>query len=1212
MPTDEQNSAFDVTITFSEDVTGFSIADDVTFTGPATLALKSGDQGPKVYTATITPNTGDIENDVTLKVKADTVKDAADNDNAASATHAVYIDTIDPTVSIGVPTDAQNSAFDITITFSEDMTGFSIADDVTFTGPATLALKSGDQGPKVYTATITPNTGGVEGDASIKVKADTVKDAAQNDNTASTTHTVHIDTIPPTVEITGVPTIEKNSAFDMTVTFSEDVNGFQVPNSLTLTGPASASLKSGSDGDSEYTVTITPNTDAEGDVTIKVKAGAARDSALNNNTVSAETDPVHVDTIPPTVEITGLPDVAQKEPFDLTITFSEVVNGFEVPGDLTVTGPVGVRLKSGSDGDSEYTIAITPDNDSEDDVEIQVEADVVTDFARNENTASDEVLMRIDTIAPTVAITDLPEDIQLEAFSITIAFSEDVNEFELSDITFSGDAVVADSELTGTGSAYTLTITPHEDTDGDVTIEVPEGIAEDEATNLNTASASQTVSVAPKWIPDPNIRVAIRRSLGLAVGEDFSQDDMLDLVHLSAAGLEIIDLTGLEYATNLSVADLAENEIVDLSSLEDLTELTTLDLDSNDIIDLLPLENLFDLGTLTLSNNLIEEILPLAGLTSIITLNLSYNVVSDVSALTDFVALTHLDLTNNQVKDVSPLEGLEDLEILRVSGNPILDAKQLIGLATLIEVDGVIPQLISDPGLAEEVRKALGLDTDTDITTVALQDLKTLETAPSHIRSLTGLEHATALTTLKISGNVITDLTPLADLTQLTTLELNDNAIQDLTPLADLTQLTTLKLNSNTISDLISIRQLTALTTLEIADNAIEDLTPLAALKDLTTLNLSRNAITDLAPLAGLISLTLLDFSSNAIDNVETLGGLTGVTLLNLNGNSITDLTPLAELTRLTTLRLSNNSITDLSPLTSLTNLNVLALNANSVTDLSVLSGLTQLSTLTLGDNPISNFTPLASLTQLRMLSLSGNGISTLNFLTPLTLLIILDLTSNDISDVAPIAILEDLGVLRLVDNPILDTTPLYPLTQRVPPVDIDIAVSEFRPWDVNTDGNVDTADVTLVEAALGQTGESLANPRTDVNRDGAVDDTDLMLVNERLDDAAAAPASTDTPTLLNETLLLANYPNPFNPETWIPYQLAHTSHVEITIYDTQGAIIRHLKLGYQPVGDYTAKHRAAYWDGRNSVGERVSSGVYFYRLQTDDVSLTRKMLILK
>jgi hypothetical protein len=96
------------------------------------------------------------------------------------------------------------------------------------------------------------------------------------------------------------------------------------------------------------------------------------------------------------------------------------------------------------------------------------------------------------------------------------------------------------------------------------------------------------------------------------------------------------------------------------------------------------------------------------------------------------------------------------------------------------------------------------------------------------------------------------------------------------------------------------------------------------------------------------------------------------------------------------------------------------------------------------------------------------------------------------------------------------------------------------------------------------------------------------------------------------ETALLTNYPNPFNPETWIPYQLARESSVAIAIYDQTGQRVRTLDLGFKPAGFYLSKTRAAYWDGKNGLGEPVSSGIYFYHLQTDDKSATRKMLLMK
>ena len=110
----------------------------------------------------------------------------------------------------------------------------------------------------------------------------------------------------------------------------------------------------------------------------------------------------------------------------------------------------------------------------------------------------------------------------------------------------------------------------------------------------------------------------------------------------------------------------------------------------------------------------------------------------------------------------------------------------------------------------------------------------------------------------------------------------------------------------------------------------------------------------------------------------------------------------------------------------------------------------------------------------------------------------------------------------------------------------------------------------------------------------------------------AAAPIHISVAPLPEATQLLSNYPNPFNPETWIPYHLATAGEVSMTIYDVGGSVVRHLHLGHQAAGYYTDQSRAAYWDGRNAVGEPVASGIYFYTLTAGDFSATRKLLIRK
>ena len=122
----------------------------------------------------------------------------------------------------------------------------------------------------------------------------------------------------------------------------------------------------------------------------------------------------------------------------------------------------------------------------------------------------------------------------------------------------------------------------------------------------------------------------------------------------------------------------------------------------------------------------------------------------------------------------------------------------------------------------------------------------------------------------------------------------------------------------------------------------------------------------------------------------------------------------------------------------------------------------------------------------------------------------------------------------------------------------------------------------------------------------------DAYLYIYRRSGAAAPAAAPQVETPIPETALLSNYPNPFNPETWIPYQLAESAEVTVTIHAADGKLVRRLELGQLPAGVYQDKDRAAYWDGKNELGERVASGVYFYTLTAGDFSATKKMLIRK
>ena len=1225
-----QNTAFNITVVFSESVTSFD-ATDLTITAPTEIqdtvtATPLSGATETEYTFNISPISGVqipiFEGDITIIVNENAAEDTAGNSSIASDPATVHFDTILPEVQgiTGIPTMTTKDPFDITITFTEKVTGFDLTHIVINQG-ADASPPSGTDGMN-YTVNIQPHSD-YEGPVTITVRPSTnvVTDLAGNSYiTDSASATAQIDTLPPKVQdITGIPTTDTKDDFDITITFTEEVTGFQAAH-LTIEGPATATLKSEAPGGKVYTLTITPKTDSEDDVIMIIHKDLFTDLPGNFNAASSRTAPFHVDTIAPKVAIGAL-TMEQNEAFDITITFDEEVTEFQA-ADLKIdvetqvpaagVGAATATLKSEVLGGEIYMVTITPTPIFEGDVTITVNPDTVKDTARNGNIISNPVTFHFDNFVPTVEITDIPDTVQLEAFSLTILFSEDVNEFLLEDISFSGDAVIDTSTLEGTGSTYTLTITPHEDTDGDVILQVPADVADDQATNPNTASFSETIAVAPIWIPDPNLRAVIRDGLGLGLGDDFARTDLEDLTILNGPSRQIDGLTGLENAINLTQLNLNGNFIRELNPLSDLTKLTSLKLNDNSITAIDALRNLVKLTILELSGNRIGTLPALTDLINLKTLDLSENRIKNISPIAGLTALTNLNLTTNQISDVSPVANLKNLLVLRISENTITDTDILVGLARIVELDGTLPSLVADPALRNVIRTHLSLTEAEQITIVDMENLTALELESIGITSLAGLEYAIALTTLNLSDNSITDITLLQGLSQLITLTLNDNSITDITPLQNLTSLTTLGLGGNRIADITPLQELDALTTLTLSNNPITDFAPLAELTSVTALELSRNSITDLNVISQLPQLLTLDISDNSITNITPLQNLTALTTLNLRGNTVSNLNPILQLTDLTNLDLSSTSVQDLRPLAGLTQLTTLHLNGNTLSDVTPLATLTNLTTLSLAENTITRLNAITTLTQLTTLTLEANSITDVTPLASLPQLTALDLRDNTIGDVTPLAGFLNLRTLHLMGNPILDTTPLYPLTQRIPPVDIDIVVSQYPSWDVNQDGNVDAVDSALVTAALGQNGEAIANPRTDVNGDGTVDNADLLLVTENFDNNdAGAPilANILTP---EKTRLLANYPNPFNPETWIPYHLAHPSNVVLTIYDTRGAVIRRLELGHQGAGYYIKKHRAAYWDGRNSVGEPVANGVYFYQLQTDNTAMLQKMVILK
>ena len=542
-------------------------------------------------------------------------------------------------------------------------------------------------------------------------------------------------------------------------------------------------------------------------------------------------------------------------------------------------------------------------------------------------------------------------------------------------------------------------------------------------------------------------------------------------------------------------------------------------------------------------------------------------------------------------------------------------------------------------------------------------NLIALELGRNQISDVTPLKDLVNLTRISLGINRISDVMPLQNLTNLTHLSLINNRISDVTPLKNLTNLIELDLLSNRISDVTPLKNLTKLTHLSLRDNQISDVTPLKDMTKLIYLSLRDNRISDVSPLENFVKLTYLNLDHNYYKiDVSPFKNLINLRYLSLDDNQISDATPLKNLTKLIHLDISDNPILDLTPLKDMKKMIDLDLDSNGILDVSPLKHLTNLSILDLAHNKISDISALKPLTKLRKLELDDNTISDLTPLKDMTNLFLLELDNNRISDVTSLKNLAKLTVLDLSHNHISDFSPITDLIDNL--IEYDFSNQTAPPFsfaDVNRDGTVNIADLVAIASNFADPDlEALArmNIYPDVNGDGLVNLIDLLIAASEIDGAAAAPTLSENQiekynltakdlaawirlakqldlaepnlqqgvdvleqllaiistqdALPKSTALLPNYPNPFNPETWIPYQLAEPANVNVSIHSTDGKLVRLLALGQLPAGVYKHKSRAGYWDGRNEFGESVASGVYFITFTANDFKVTGKMLIRK
>ncbi len=688
-------------------------------------------------------------------------------------------------------------------------------------------------------------------------------------------------------------------------------------------------------------------------------------------------------------------------------------------------------------------------------------------------------------------------------------------------------------------------------------------------------TTAQTVN-----IPDVNLRAAIEAALGKTSGTTITAAEMATLTRLEAHDVGIRNLTGLAFATNLEEIRCNNSLISDLSPLAGLLRLRVVEFRHNEISDLSPLAGLINLEWLIVPHNLIPDLLPVAGLVNLHGLEISHNLIIDLSPLKGLIKLNRIWMTENPPADLSPLSGLISLRSFHSWGTPILDLAPLADLPKLREID----------------------------------------ICGGEISDLSPLANATGLKELSFAGNEIWDLSPLANLTGLTRLNLENNEISDISPLAGLINLTSLRLENNDIFDFSPLDALPAGVLIVRHNNP--GFTPAAP-------KIEGPWLWVIAPTDGMSG------SEAAASGRDFLSEVSGgeVTELAIATEGAVEGEPVGS--KVWTVgklsRRGGNNINDL--------VNDTALGLGDVNYHVAYGSIL-----------------LESLSQQRTKMFVGSGDAVKIWLNGVLVHDKpVDRDANDYQEDFPVTLEEGTNFLLVAVYEGegwwsgffgFDTNAEFTVHLLGP----SILVDRPRVADINGDGKVSILDLILVASDFGRI--KPINPRTDVNGDGKVNISDLTFVAQSMDAEAgnASPSAvamngvispavirawivqaqiendgssafqhgiTNLRRLLallipEETTLLANYPNPFNPETWIPYHLAAPTKVTLQIFTVNGALVRTLDLGHQPAGVYQQRRRAAYWDGRNQVGESVASGVYFYTLTAGDFTATRKMLIRK
>ena len=485
-------------IEFKEAVEGFTES-DVIVSGGLIDQFLGGGSG---YTVTVIPDSNSLS-PITVSIAAGVAEDVNGNTNTAAAQLTKAVDTVAPTVTI---TDNKfgtaNGPVTFTFKFSEDVGDSFTVGDVQLS-PNVLAVpgtftKLNDT---VYTLVVIPNADQM-GTLTVTVPVGAAVDLAGNDNVEKSV-TQAFDTMAPFLESVlsnKDPMVATNGPVTFTFKFSEPVLGFSSGDVIVTGGTKSTFSGSGK----VYSLVVNPTLNSTADITINVPANAAVDAGGTGNKAQTDTifEPVvqKVDTKKPTVVITdNVPGTANSNaPVTFTFQFSEKVTGFDA-SDVTVTGGTkGASVVQDPSDLTKYTLVVTPNANSLTPITVRIAENRLKDLAGNNNDATVTVTQTVDTVVPTLVITDNKPGIANGPVTFTFTFSENVFGFtsDLADMTVTGGTPGA---LTGGGRSYSMIVTPPINSVTPIIVKVLADAATDLAGNKTTAaSVTQEVdTVAP-------------------------------------------------------------------------------------------------------------------------------------------------------------------------------------------------------------------------------------------------------------------------------------------------------------------------------------------------------------------------------------------------------------------------------------------------------------------------------------------------------------------------------------------------------------------------------------------------------------------------------------------------------------------------------------------------------------------------------------------